>query len=243
MTQNQEYLAAIENRKSRRTYTTEPIAQEKTDYLNSLIEKFNKEGSLSIAWIPDGEKAFTTLKSYGMFKNVKSVIVLKGKHTTEDLYERIGHYGELLVLEATKLGLGTCWIAGTYDKKSNLFPLGEEEELVSLISIGNVLEERSFKEKLIYRTVRRKSRPLETFYTAEGKVPQWFIKGIEAVAKAPSAVNSQRVRFHYSKSGVTASVPKSWATDPIDLGIAKLHFALATGGKFSFGEQAVFERQ
>jgi hypothetical protein len=98
------------------------------------------------------------------------------------------------------------------------------------------------KEKLIARTVRRKTLPLQDFYTAEGETPQWFVEGIKAVQKAPSAVNSQRVRFHYAKEGVSASAPGSWATDPIDMGIAKLHFSLAVGGRFAFGTQGRFEK-
>jgi len=242
MIQKPDYLAAIENRQSRRAYTKEPIAAEKILYLQKTILTINSESGLSIAWLEDGSKAFTALKSYGVFKNVGSVIVLKGSRTVSDLSERIGYYGELLVLEATALDLGTCWIAGTYDKNSDLFSLGIDEELVSIIAIGNVPPEQTLKEKLIYRTVRRKSLTLEEFSTSEGETPQWFSDGIKAVQKAPSAVNSQRVRFHFAKEGITASVPGTWATDPIDMGIAKLHFALAAGGVFAFGSQGKFEK-
>jgi len=242
MIQKPDYLAAIENRRSRRSYTKEPIEAEKILYLQKKILTINSESGLSLSWLEDGSKAFTALKSYGMFKNIGSVFVMKGPRTDSDLFERIGYYGELLVLEATALGLGTCWIAGTYDKNSDLFSLGIGEELVSLISIGNVPPEQTLKEKLIYHTVRRKTLPLEEFYTAEGEIPQWFVEALKAVQKAPSAVNSQRVRFHYSKQGITASVPGTWATDPIDMGIAKLHFALTAGGRFSLGPQGTFEK-
>ncbi len=243
MKQKPDYLGAIESRTSRRAYTNEPIAPEKVAYLQDAIRTINSESGLSIMWLEDGSKAFTAVKSYGMFKNVGSVIVLKGPQALPDLAERIGYYGELLVLEATALDLGTCWVAGTYDRNSDLFSLGIDEKLVAVISIGNVPQEKTFKEKFISRTVRRKTLPLETFYRAEGEVPQWFVAGIKAVQKAPSAVNSQRVRFQYTKEGVTASVPGSWPTDPIDIGIAKLHFALAAGGRFGFGSQGRFEKE
>lgn len=244
MTQNQlvDYREAIEARISRRTYTNEPIAPEKIAYLQSKILACNSEGGLTISWLEDGSKAFSALKSYGMFKNVGSIMVMKGPETTPDLFERVGYYGELLVLEATALGLGTCWIAGTYDKNSDLFSLGADENLVAVISIGNVPTEQTMKEKLISRSVKRKTLPLKVFYTAEGKTPEWFVEGIKAVQKAPSAINSQRVRFNYVKDGITASVPGSWPTDPIDMGIAKLHFSLAAGGTFAFGLQGKFEK-
>lgn len=242
MKQKPDYLAAIEARSSRRAYTSEPIAAEKVAYLQDRITTINRESGLSIAWLEDGSKAFSAMKSYGMFKNVGSVMAMKGPSTTPDLFERIGYYGQLLVLEATGLGLGTCWVAGTYDKNSDLFLLGGDEKLVAVITVGNVLPEETMKEKLIARTVRRKTLPLEAFYTAEGETPQWFVEGIKAVQKAPSAVNSQRVRFHYAKDGVTATVPGTWATDPIDMGIAKLHFSLAVGGRFTFGSQGTCEK-
>lgn len=237
-----DYLEAVEARISRRTYTNEPIAAEKIAFLKDRILAINSESGLTITWLEDGSKAFTAVKSYGMFKNVGSVMVMKGPKTTADLSERIGYYGELLVLEATALGLGTCWVAGTYDKDSDLFSLGPDEILVAVIAVGNVPTEETMKEKLIARTVRRKTLPLQDFYTAEGEAPQWFVEGIKAVQKAPSAVNSQRVRFHYTKEGVSASAPGTWATDPIDMGIAKLHFSLAVGGRFAFGTQGRFEK-
>lgn len=240
--QKPDYLGAIETRRSRRAYTAVPIASEKVAYLQEKILSINSESGLSISWLEDGSRAFTALKSYGMFKNIGSIIMLKGARSKPDLFERIGYYGELLVLEATALDLGTCWIAGTYDKKSDVFSLGIEEVLVAIISIGNVPSEQTLKEKLIHRTVKRKTLQLEEFYTAEEEIPQWFAKGIKAVQKAPSAVNSQRVRFHYSKEGITASAPGTWATDPIDIGIAKLHFSLAAGGRFAFGSQGKFEK-
>ncbi|MDY0289695.1 MAG: nitroreductase family protein [Sphaerochaeta sp.] len=242
MKQKPDYLAAIEARSSRRAYTTEPIATEKAAYLQDRITTINSESGLSIAWLEDGSKAFTAMKSYGMFKNVGSVMVMKGPETTPDLFERIGYYGQLLVLEATALGLGTCWVAGTYDKNSDLFSLEKGEKLVAVISVGNVPQEQTLKERVISRTVRRKTLPLQAFYTAEGEAPQWFVEGIKAVQKAPSAVNSQRVRFQYAKEGVTATVPGNWATDPIDMGIAKLHFSLAVGGRFAFGSQGTCEK-
>jgi hypothetical protein len=243
MNNQTDYISAIENRKSRRAYTTTPVTSEKIAYLTNKIQQINEENALAISWIEEGGKVFTALKSYGMFKNVRSILVLKGPRTTSDLSERLGYFGELLVLEATALDLGTCWIAGTYDKQSNLFTLEDNEELISIISIGNVPPEQTLKEKFVYRTVKRKTLPLDKLYTAEGEVPQWFIEGIKAVQKAPSAINSQRVRFHYSKNGVTASVLGSWATDPIDLGIAKMHFALAAGGTFRFGDKGVFVKE
>ncbi|MCL1873280.1 MAG: hypothetical protein FWF85_04100, partial [Clostridiales bacterium] len=31
--------------------------------------------------------------------------------------ERLGYYGELWLLQATALGLATCWVGGTFKRK------------------------------------------------------------------------------------------------------------------------------
>ncbi|WP_320129894.1 nitroreductase family protein [uncultured Sphaerochaeta sp.] len=236
-----DYQFAIEHRKSIRTYSTEPIADKTREYLINKIEEINKESGLHISWVDDAGDIFSTFKSYGMFKNVGSVLVVKGLKEVPDLSERAGYFGEQLVLEATSLGLGTCWIAGTYDKKNSLLSVGQGETILSLISIGNIADNQSLKQKIIH-TLKRKTLAVEKFYTAEGVVPTWFTKGIEAVQKAPSAINSQRVRFKYGQEKVTASVPGSRATDPIDMGIAKFHFAVIAGGTFGFGTEGIFQK-
>ena len=238
-----DYLSAINSRISRRTYTKTKISKEKVDLLKRRIDELNKESGLRAIWLQNGGSAFSSIKSYGMFKNVGSVIALKGLNNTADLNERAGYFGELLVLEATVLKLGTCWVAGTYNKSCALFGVEEGEEVVAVISIGNVPPEQTTTEKIIYRTIRHKTLPLEEFYTADKPVPDWFINGIKAVQRAPSAVNSQRVRFKYQNFLVSASIPDSRPSDLIDLGIAKLHFELGAEGKFLFGNGGSFKKE
>ena len=48
--------------------------------------------------------------------------------------ERCGYYGELLVLEAQKLGLNTCWTALTHGKSKAAIGNGEKEVIV--IALG-----------------------------------------------------------------------------------------------------------
>ncbi|OJU12084.1 MAG: hypothetical protein BGN88_02610 [Clostridiales bacterium 43-6] len=239
----EDYLKAIESRKSRRSYTKEPIDPEKVWFLKQCMEEINGESGLSIRWLEDGGAAFSMTKSYGMFKNVRSVMVLQGQRKASDLRERAGYYGERLVLEAARLGLGTCWVAGTYDKSSALLPVIDGEEIVCLISVGNVPPEQTLKEKVIYRSVHRSSLKPEDFYIADGPVPDWFMNGIKAVQKAPSAINSQKVRFQYKNQTATVTIPETRPTDLIDLGIAKLHFTIGAEGNFPFGNGAVFEKE
>ena len=80
-------------------------------------------------------------------------------------------------------------------------------------------------------------------YSSDGPVPDWFLAGMEAVQKAPSAVNRQPVMFSYQEGIVTASV-KDIEGDgfAFDLGIAKLHFEIGVGGgTWEFGNGAEFK--
>jgi nitroreductase len=229
------YSEAINKRKSRRTYTETPIEKIKFETLSRLAEKYNSEAGLRITIIEDGSEAFNSVsKSYGLFNGVRTVIALIGKQEDEHRKEKLGFYGELLVLEATKLELGTCWVGGTFDRKSNFVSLGKDEILECVITVGNVAEV-TFKEKLIHTLAARKSKPVEEFYTSNTPIPAWIMDGLKAVQKAPSAVNRQPVTFTYHSNQLKASVKNVQRFELVDLGIAKAHFHIATKCKFEWG--------
>ena len=232
-------IEAINLRCSRRSYTDVKIDEVELRKIKNLIDEYNKKEGLSIRFALDGAEAFTGFNSYGMFSGVRSLIILSGKKSIENLKEKLGFYGELLVLEATKLNLGTCFVAGSFNKKK-LNILSDEEELVSVITIGNVPEDKAFREKFILSLIHRKSKDLKEFYEAEEKVPDWFINGVKAIQRAPSAANRQPVKLKYDKGDVTAFVEKTDHLQLVDLGIAKANFSLAVGGHFEFGNFGKF---
>lgn len=234
-----DYLKAIEERISRRTYLDTQVEPTKLKTLNDSINKYNQEVDLSMELVPDGSKAFNSLrKSYGMFKNVRTLLVLKGKKEDTHLKEKLGQYGELLVLEATGLGLGTCWVAGTFDRSSGVLNVGDKEELACVITVGNIAAEQTFKEKLVRGMTHRKTKAAEELYKSDVPAPQWLITGIQAVQKAPSAVNLQPVKFEYKNGVLTAYVDDDRFLT--DLGIAKIHFSLAAGGTFELGNHGEY---
>lgn len=236
------YIEAINIRRSRRSYLDTPLPDEKLEHLKRLVSRYNAEGNLSIQLVEDGAKAFGFGKDYGFFSGVRSLFALVGKSDDPNVREKIGHYGELLVLEATRLGLGTCWVGGTFDRSSDAWKVEEDEMLVGVIPFGNVAAENSLREKLIHKLIHRKTKSVKEFYSSDVDAPDWFLKGIRAVQSAPSAINRQPVRFEYKDGVTTAYVDSYNGFGLIDLGIAKLHFSIAAGGAFELGNHGEFKK-
>ncbi|MHB8963797.1 MAG: nitroreductase family protein [Saccharofermentanales bacterium] len=235
-------LQAIQARKSRRTYLRTPISEEHAAILTSLIGTINSNSGLNVEFVENGSAAFDgLLRNYGLFKEVRSLIVFKGDNDDVFLKEKSGYFGEQIMLEATKLGLGTCWVGGTYHRSSRIFSLGDNEQLVCVVTIGNVEKKLSSREKLIHGLTHRRTRLAAELYEADTTPPQWFLDGIAAVQMAPTAVNSQKFLFSFIDGKVTARVPENSAFDLLDLGIGKLHFEIgAQNGKFELGNYGVY---
>lgn len=232
-------LEAINKRVSRRTYSKEELSWDKINLITELIQNLNRESKLTIAFLKDGSKCFEGLKSYGMFKNVKSLILLKGDKKLEHLNEKCGYYGEKLVLELTKINLGTCWVGGTYSKNTNLLDVGSNEELVCILVVGNVDEMLTTKEKIIRKGSHFKRKKLSDIGVCDNEMPQWFINAIECVQKAPTALNSMKVKFTLKDDLITVTVPNDYRFDLVDLGICKAHFEMGSGYKIGFGNDVV----
>lgn len=233
-------IEAIDNRRSRRLYLQTPIEGEKLMVLQQLIDLYNQKSGLSIRFVEDGSAAFDGLrKSYGLFSGVRSLLAMIGKREDVDLKEKLGYYGELLVLEATKMDLGACWVGGTFDRNSHIVTLADDEVLVCVIPIGNT-EELSFREKMVHQMVARKSKTIGEMLISDVKVPGWISDGLKAVQKAPSAVNHQPVRFEFKAGVLKASVEDDGKFNLVDLGIAKAHFEIAANGYFKTGNEGEF---
>lgn len=232
-------LEAIDKRISRRNYLDYSVKAGKVEKLKKLVDKFNQEANLRIELIVEGGEAFSKLsRSYGFFKNVHTILAMKGLENDPHHREKLGYYGELLVLEATFLGLGSCWVGGSFDRGSQIFKIGADEKLHYVIPIGEVLDEKSLKEKMFHGLSHLRPKKVEDLIITTVSIeelPIDFKNAMKAVHKAPSALNSQPVRFEYSNGQVFGRHVKPSVTDSVDLGIAKAHFIVSAGGSFEWG--------
>lgn len=225
-------IAAVNRRCSRRKYTDRKIDESIIEQLMASIKKYNSESGLHMQLITGSGEAFDGFrKSYGMFSGVQNYLALVGKSADKDRMEKEGYFGEKFVLEATKLGLSTCWVGTNYDKASCACGVGDDETLDIVIAVGYAQEGHSLRERFMESVTHRKSKTLpELMACDDASPPDWFMEGMKAVQKAPSARNLQPVLFRYQNGVVTASVSGSAERIMVDLGIAKLHFEIGAGG-------------
>lgn len=230
--------SAIEKRISRRSFENKEISLSKKSKIVSLIHELNQISGLSMEFVEDGSHAFQNLrKSYGVFSNVRSLVLMKGTKDDEHLKEKLGYYGEALVLEMTDLDLGTCWVGGTFDKDE--FEVNANETLICVILIGEVAS-ISLKEKMVRGAMRMKSIKLEDRITSDQSLPKWIEEGMSAVILAPSAKNTSKTIFSYKDNILKAHIIDDYEMDLVDLGIAKKHFEIEAKGKFDFGNGGTF---
>ena len=216
---------AIEARHSIRAYKDLPLSEEIVKLLEDELVKLNNEVQLHIQLICNEPKAFQgTMAKYGKFRNANNYLVMAGKKA-EDLDERIGYYGEHLVLLAQTLGLNTCWVGLSYSKVPGTYVLEEGEKIACYIAIG-------YGET---QGVGHKIKTVEQVSNASDITPSWFKKGVEAALLAPTAVNQQK--FSFEHVGVKNNchlirAKKGFSMigyTKMDLGIAKFHFEIGAG--------------
>ena len=108
---------AILVRHSVRKYRSVRIADNLVAQLKAKIDELNAAGNLHLQFVEDAGKAYGNLiyRAVGLI-SAPSILVCVGENTA-DLDERVGYYGEKLVLFAQTLGLNTCWTV-TFNRKA-----------------------------------------------------------------------------------------------------------------------------
>lgn len=208
-------LDLMKERHSVRQYSDKKIDGDVKTKLDTYVASINEESGLSMQIFYNEPNCFNSmLAHYGKFSNVKNYIAIVGKKEEQ---EKSGYYGEKLVLKCQELGLNTCWVALTHGKVN--VQTKPQQKLLILIALG-------------YGTntgVAHKSKPIKEL-CKEDAYPEWFMKGMEAVSLAPTAMNQQKFLFEIKNGQVYAKALRGFYSK-IDLGIVKYHFETITGHK------------
>jgi len=218
-----EIKEAIQARHSVRKYLDKPIETAQASSLVAAVTRINAVSGLNIQLVLEEPRAFAAgLWKYGQFSGVRNYFVMagpKGKETEE----KVGWYGEELVLLAQTLGLNTCWVGLTYKKIPGTFTLRAGDIVHCVIALGYGANQG----------VQHPLRPVEKFYEspASAPVPAWFLDGMHAALLAPTAVNQQKFKFILHEDGIVEAqaLHSLLGYTQIDLGIVKYHFEQGAG--------------
>lgn len=153
------------------------------------------------------------------FENVRNYVAIFAKDDPKGTVNA-GVSGEMLMLEAVRLGMAGVWVAGTYKRKEVPSQPKPGERLVALIALGVPPEDFSAKN--------RKRKPLSELVEGDVKGGGLLKDIATAVQAAPSAMNMQPWRMKQEADGAIVLAIKNPA-QRLDLGIAAAHALLALG--------------
>lgn len=169
---------------------------------------------------------------------------LMGTDESEEAQLSLGFRMEQVVLKATSMGLGTCWIAATF--KGTTFAeaakFDNEIPLQVIMPVGYPAEKMSLKERLMRATLgSAKRKPFDELFVAAAD--SIFYEPLAMMRLAPSSTNSQPWRAEVVGESVYFYYVKKSEASVLDLGIGLSHFYLAAkaqglDGKFSICKDA-----
>jgi len=237
---------AIAARRSRRRYSDRKVAPAALDALRAFCHRFRLAPGARAELVEGDGGVFTGLLdrfggAYGRVEGAPwtaAFIAPKGGEI------QVGYVGEAFILEATRLGLGTCWVAGMFDRATaaSLVKLHRGEHVVAVTPVGHPVERKQFVERMMSKAVRSAARRqveeiapgltrglgrADVEGSAGAAWPAWAVAAVEAARVAPSGANKQPWRFRLEGDAlVMGGAGKTYWTAPIDYGIAMLHVEL-----------------
>ncbi len=234
----EDWNAAIPLRRARRQYGSSQLDQDMVSHIRQTCHKFKPFPQARAELVTESADAVLggMRGSYGIIKGATAFIAFIGDMADPHVQEKVGYTGEGIVLEATARGLATCWVAGTFRRKtaSAIVELSRNERIIAVSPIGYAPQSLTLAEKVLPAVVRaHKRKPLSEVASGLGEVarPQWMKAALEAARLAPSAYNRQPWRFHLEPNSITISVDTPGReftfSKRLDCGIAMLHIEVA----------------
>lgn len=209
---------AIKERHMVRQYTDKTIPTDILESLNARITENNKKYNLHLALVVGNSDGIGSMAKLLLSKTVNNYIVLAGVDAP-NLDEKLGYCGADLILYAQTLGLNTWWVGGMFNGKGALKNLNNKDVCVNgVIAIGYGKT----------KGVPHKSKTAAEISRYNGKTPQWFVDGVDALLYAPTALNKQPYVVSGDGNKVSISAGNGHFSG-IDLGIGKYHFEVGAG--------------
>ncbi len=174
------------------------------------------------------------LGSYGRVTGAPHLLVFIADEQGPFADQHVGLTGEGVVLEATRLGLDTCWVGGFFKaaKVRRVVDLAEGERVYAVSPLGCASRSVGAAERSMQSMAGSKKRKcVEELAPGIGSSwPEWAVTAVETARLAPSAVNRQPWRFRLEDGGLVIARDNSFETPKVtkrlDCGIAMLHAEL-----------------
>jgi nitroreductase len=240
---------AVSKRRSIRQYAAKPVEAVNLEAMRRVCAEFRPFQSARAVMVADpSEDIFRGIPGgYGKVSGAPALVAFVGNMQSPDVQEALGYTGEGVILEATALGLATCWVGGFFSPKraAAIAKVSPNERVLAVTPIGYAKEGSSLQEKAMSRFGRNwQRRPLSDLVTglAENERPAWMRAALEAARLAPSGMNRQPWRFRVDQTSITVCAnsvlnPTMVVSKRLDCGIAMLHIeigALSAGVKGSW---------
>jgi hypothetical protein len=205
---------------------------------------------LLIAATEQDRQSLKGVGTYGFIKNAQGFIVGALGPGTKNL-EDFGYLMEWSILFATELGLGTCWLGGSFTKSgfAKKIGLAADESVPAVTSIGYIADNSKAEDWIRRRAGGAMRLPTEQlFFAGQFGNPiamesiGEFATVLDMVRWGPSASNKQPWRILYAdgvwhfylqrtpgygKDGIMGKLLGVSDIQRIDMGIAMCHFELS----------------
>jgi len=245
----------IRRRFSCRTYLEEPISDEKRQKLQDFMQTLpaGPFGDLAhfqlIAARQQDSEALKDLGTYGFIHGATGFIIGTASTGAKNL-EDYGYQMEEIILFATSLQLGTCWLGGSFTRSSFARRIEAPAEAVipAVSPIGEMIDEEQARKGLLRRQINADQRLAweDLFFDERFGQPltqqaagSWA-EPLEMVRLGPSASNKQPWRivrdgnsWHFYiqrtkgyREGALNRFMGIVDIQRLDMGIAMCHFEL-----------------
>ncbi len=237
----------VKERYSVRTYSKKPVSDENKEKIMSYAESLCNPFGVKIKFKFIEKSTSVNGEKLGTYGFIKGADLFLGATVPKEKYgqEALGYDFEKLILYITSLGLGTCWLGGTFNKSAfaEEMKVNENEIFPIVTPVGYPATKLRFSEKIFRRSLNADNRldwnelffennfnsPLERNKSGE------YEFALDMLRLSPSAKNKQPWRvvfdgkaFHFIQLFSHGDNDgRHQEMHRIDMGIAISHFHLA----------------
>ncbi len=245
----------IRQRSSCRSYRNEPVNGSARNAMESFLNMpharpFNSDIRFKLAVAEeDDSSALKGLGTYGIIRNPQAFIIGAVRSSVRSL-EDYGYVTEKLILRAADLGLGSCWLGGSFRKSrfASSISASKNETVPAVVSIGYPAPGKTGLDRIMRISAGSDNRKPweELFFDGSFDAPLAreatgaYHEPLEMLRLAPSAsnrqpwrivreVNSGTFHFYLERSrAYTINLKLLGLADlqRVDMGIAMCHFEL-----------------